>query len=247
MKSSQGGLLLSEANAYSESAREQGCLTQGKGCFLSIIQGPGLMTSDFWKWTSTSTECSHRKELDNVSLVPSAWMSLKTSYETLSAKLLRRNFILVLILRRDIHLWNNYATFWDFVHSCKRSSELAIYSGWILNPWFSQSCPRGTACPDLPMDSQPRPRASSLTSAPKQIPGLEFLWTYHLFSNNYFLWWICIEYLRCVRGYGHQHDRQNFYFQSLQSSKFVLDPLEFADEIDRQLRWKPRKKTRAPK
>lgn len=209
MKSSQGGLLLSEANPYSESARGQGCLPQGKGCFLIIIQGPGLMTSDFWKLTSTSTECSHRKELENLSLVPPAWMALKTSYETLSMKLLRRNFILVIIPRRDIHLWNNYATFWDFVHSCKRSSELAIYFGWILNSWFSQGCPRKTARPDPPI---PEDTSWTANPDPEQNPVLEFLWTYHLFISKYFLWRICIQYLLCVRGYGHQHDRQNFLF-----------------------------------
>lgn len=147
---------------------------------------------------------------------------------------LKRNLILVLIPRTDVHLWNSYVTFWDFVHSCEQSSEPShifwMYPASVVLSELALGEPVAWTLKSQrtpPMDSQPRPRASeSLTSAQKQIPKFAVLWTYPLSSYKYFIWPIYIEYLACVRGYSHEHNRQHFSLsQSFQSCRLTsLDP-----------------------
>lgn len=76
--------------------------------------GPGGFRLSFWNLPPTSIECSHRKVPQNISMVSLARMSfiediVYSSHKTLFFRVLRTNFVLVLIPKIDIHLLNHNA------------------------------------------------------------------------------------------------------------------------------------------
>ena len=131
------------------------------------------------------------------------WRHVIFIIKTLFMRILRRNLVLVLILRTDTHLLNDNATLEDFVHSWKQFLQNpAKYSAWILHLWFLQGCFREKLPAQIlkyqktpPMDSEPKPRASrSPTLAPNQNPGSEFLWLSNSLNNKRFIWQTSAEY-----------------------------------------------------
>lgn len=69
-----------------------------------------------------------------------------SSCKTLFLRILRTNFILVLILRIDIHLLNHNATLWDFLQTVFRTQVYILHGSCICG--LSGLLWGETACPD---------------------------------------------------------------------------------------------------